>query len=184
MAKNTGVLSPRMRVRIYLILIIIIAILGGFFVYPALFDKPIDWLNSKLGITLGHYWNKPFRLGLDLQGGTQLVYEADISKVPSKDRGDALEGVRDVIERRVNAFGVAEPLVQTTKSGDKYRVIVELAGVKDVKEAIQMIGETPLLEFKEEATAAKELTAEQKVEMNKRCLPARLPVCNHITNPM
>jgi protein-export membrane protein SecD len=174
MAKNTGVLSPRMRVRIYLILILIIAVLGGFFVYPTLFDKPVDWLNSKLGITIGHFWNKPFRLGLDLQGGTQLVYEADVTKLPAKDRGDALEGVRDVIERRVNAFGVAEPLVQTTKSGDKYRVIVELAGVKDVKEAIKMIGETPLLEFKEEATTAKELTASQKAEMNKYNADAKI----------
>jgi protein-export membrane protein SecD len=167
MARNIGGLNPRMRVRIYLALIIIVAVLGSFFVYPNLYDKPIDWLNAKLGIKLGHFWNKPFRLGLDLQGGTQLVYEADVSKLPAGDRNDALEGVRDVIERRVNAFGVAEPLVQTTKSGDKYRVVVELAGIKDVNEAIKMIGETPLLEFKEEAGTQTELTTEQKAELEK-----------------
>ena len=61
---------------------------------------------------------------------------------------EALNGVRDVIERRVNAFGVAEPVVQTTKSGDSHRVIVELAGVTDISEAIRQIGETPVLEFK------------------------------------
>ncbi|MDD5341534.1 MAG: protein translocase subunit SecD [Patescibacteria group bacterium] len=167
MARNTGALSPRMRVRIYLILIVIVAILGGFFVYPPLFDKPIDFINAKLGIKLGHFWNRPFTEGLDLQGGSQLIYEADVSKVPAGDRNDSLAGVRDVIERRVNAFGVAEPLVQTTKSGDKYRVVVELAGIKDVNQAIQMIGETPLLEFKEQAAPQTTLTAVQKADLEK-----------------
>ncbi len=92
----------------------------------------------------------PFRLGLDLQGGSQLVYEADVKNVPEKDRADALSGVRDVIERRVNIFGVSEPVVQVNKTvAGNYRIIAELAGIKDVKEAIKMIGETPLLEFKE-----------------------------------
>lgn len=99
-------------------------------------------------------------LGLDLQGGTHLVYQADLSQISSQDRSNALEGVRDVIERRINAFGVAEPLVQTI-SGE--RLVVELAGVKDVNEAINQIGETPLLEFKE-ATEAKpsELSSSDK----------------------
>ncbi len=93
----------------------------------------------------------PFNLGLDLQGGTQLVYEADVTKIPETDRADALESARDVIERRVNAFGVSEPIVQVNKGAQgEYRIIAELAGVRDVEEAIQMIGETPLLEFKEQ----------------------------------
>jgi protein-export membrane protein SecD len=99
-----------------------------------------------------------------------LVYEADTSKIPAEDRADALDGVRDVIERRVNAFGVAEPIIQTNKSGDTWRVIVELAGVKDVSQAIKMIGETPILEFREEnpnKNAVQELTKEQKAEMAK-----------------
>ncbi|MCX6740195.1 MAG: protein translocase subunit SecD, partial [Candidatus Parcubacteria bacterium] len=70
------------------------------------------------------------------------------------------------IERRVNAFGVAEPLVQTNKQGDNFRVVAELAGVSDVQQAIKMIGETPLLEFKEESTAPKELSAAQQKEMD------------------
>jgi len=86
-------------------------------------------------------------LGLDLQGGTHLVYQADMKDIPSKDRANALSGVRDVIERRINAFGVSEPLVQT-QSGD--RLVVEMAGIKDVNQAIKQIGETPFLEFKEE----------------------------------
>ncbi len=92
---------------------------------------------------------RPFALGLDLVGGTHLVYEADVEKIPSADRKDALEGVRDVIERRVNSLGATEPVIQTTRAGEDWRVIVELAGIQDVKQAIDRIGETPLLEFKE-----------------------------------
>ncbi|MEK7108373.1 MAG: protein translocase subunit SecD, partial [Patescibacteria group bacterium] len=88
-----------------------------------------------------------FRLGLDLQGGAHLVYEADVSAIPSGDRSQSMQGVRDVIERRVNALGVSEPIVQTSETGDTYRVIVELAGVTDINKAIQEIGETPILEF-------------------------------------
>ncbi|MFA5155078.1 MAG: preprotein translocase subunit SecD [Patescibacteria group bacterium] len=96
----------------------------------------------------------PFSLGLDLQGGAHLVYKADVSSIPEADRAGAMDSVRDVIERRVNAFGVSEPLVTVNRSitGD-YQVIAELAGIKDVGEAIKTIGETPILEFKEEATS-------------------------------
>ena len=76
-------------------------------------------------------------------------------------------GVRDVIERRVNVFGVSEPVVQTSVSGEQYRVIVELAGISDVDQAIQMIGETPLLEFKEQAPQARELTEAERAQMGR-----------------
>lgn len=110
----------------------------------------------------------PYRLGLDLQGGAHLVYEADMSGIPERDRGDALGGVRDVIERRVNAFGVSEPLVQTSMSGGKSRVIVELAGIKNVKDAIKEIGETPILEFKEESgEPSRGLTEQEKKDLEK-----------------
>ncbi len=108
-----------------------------------------------------------FRLGLDLQGGAHLVYEADMSQIPDADRGAALEGVRDVIERRVNAFGVSEPLVQTNINDGHYRVVIELAGVLDVKEAIKQIGETPILEFKEtNSDYTGVLTDDQKVQLS------------------
>lgn len=111
----------------------------------------------------------PFSLGLDLQGGTHLVYQADVQNIPEKDRAGALESARDVIERRVNAFGVSEPVVQANKSlGGEYRIITELAGVKDVKEAIKLIGETPILEFKEKSqpTAVVSPEASGTVEAN------------------
>lgn len=110
-----------------------------------------------------------FQLGLDLKGGTHLVYEADVSGVSGTDRDSALEGARDVIERRINLFGVAEPVVQTVKVGEQRRVIVELAGVSDVSEAIKKIGDMPLLEFKTEnpnpVPPSKELTDDQKKEL-------------------
>ncbi|MEK7826870.1 MAG: peptidylprolyl isomerase, partial [Thermodesulfobacteriota bacterium] len=121
-------------------------------------------------ISLPAWVTTPFRLGLDLKGGTHLLYDTDLSRIPNADRASAVEGVRDVIERRVNAFGVSEPIVQTVKVGDAYRVIVELAGVHDVNEAIKLIGDTPLLEFKEQdLDAAKkkpELNPEQKKELD------------------
>ncbi len=118
------------------------------------------------------WWNKfNYHLGLDLKGGTHLVYQADVSKIDPADRESAVEGVRDVIERRVNAFGVAEPVVQTNRDEfGNYRIIVELAGVKDVNQAIKMIGETPLLEFKELNPDYKgeiKLTPEQQIELDK-----------------
>lgn len=103
------------------------------------------------------FWNKagflpeiklPFRLGLDLQGGTHLIYKADLAKIEKGDYQEAMAGVRDVIERRVNMFGVAEPVVQVEKAGSQWRLIVELAGVKDVSQAVEMIGETPYLDFR------------------------------------
>ena len=88
----------------------------------------------------------PFRLGLDLLGGTHLVYQGDLSQIGDQSATDAMEGVRDVIERRVNLFGVSEPVVQVE---GKDRVIVELAGISDVNQAISLIGQTPFLEFRE-----------------------------------
>ncbi|MDB5254184.1 MAG: protein-export rane protein SecD, preprotein translocase subunit SecD [Parcubacteria group bacterium] len=93
----------------------------------------------------------PFRFGLDLVGGTELVYKADVSKVDNV--GDAMSSLKDVIERRVNIFGVSEPLVQTEDagivSGNKdERLIVELPGITDLDQAIALIGQTPILEFR------------------------------------
>ena len=95
----------------------------------------------------------PFRLGLDLLGGAHLMYQADFSGLADVNKADAMQGIRDVVERRVNFFGVAEPVVQVSGTD---RLIVEIAGVTDVNQAIQLIGETPYLEFKEQGTKANE----------------------------
>jgi preprotein translocase subunit SecD len=87
----------------------------------------------------------PFKLGLDLAGGSHLVYEADTSKIDQADVPELMSVLRDVIERRVNIFGVSEPIVQVEQSSfvtetPTQRLVVELPGVTDVSEAIQQIG--------------------------------------------
>jgi len=99
----------------------------------------------------------PFKLGLDLSGGSYLVYKADVSDVEESEVGTSMDSLRDVIERRINAFGVSEPNVQTEThtlgiEGSEERLIIELPGITDLDEAVEMIGQTPLLEFKVEAS--------------------------------
>ena len=89
------------------------------------------------------------KLGLDLQGGTSLTLRADVSDIPDADKGKALEAAKEVIARRVNFFGVTEPIVQTSKVGGDYRIIVELPGVTNVDEAKRLVGQTAKLEFRE-----------------------------------
>lgn len=101
------------------------------------------------------YATNPFRLGLDLSGGSYLVYRADVSEISAEEVGDSMDSLRDVIERRINAFGVAEPNVQTetaafAEEGSEHRLIVELPGVTDLDQAVAMIGQTPFLEFRTE----------------------------------
>jgi protein-export membrane protein SecD len=122
---------------LFLIALVVAAtVLGVFFIHP-------------------DYWGsttRPWRLGLDLVGGTHLVYEIDMSGVDSADRGAVLDGIRDRIETRVNSSGVREPQVVTAKQGDSYRLIVDIAGIKDTSAAIAQIGETPFLVFAEESS--------------------------------
>lgn len=132
-------------VYLILFLILLLAFFAGNLSYPIYLNQGIDFLNSKLNLKLPHFWDKPFKLGLDLQGGVHLLYQADLASIEEKDRVNAMEGLRDVIERRINYFGVQEPHIQV--QGE--RLIVEIAGVIDPAEAIKLIGQTPFLEFKE-----------------------------------
>ena len=96
---------------------------------------------------------RPFKLGLDLSGGTQLVYRANLDAIKSTDVADSMSALRETIERRVNLFGVSEPIVQTERAGTlagapEERLIVELPGVTDTQKAIALIGQTPVLEFR------------------------------------
>ena len=104
----------------------------------------------------------PFKLGLDLQGGTHLVYLADLSNISKEDKDSSMQGLRDVIERRVNYYGVREPVVQTQEAGGQNRLIIELAGIENPAEAIRMIGGTPYLEFKEQKENFDEIIAKNK----------------------
>ncbi|MBP9701557.1 MAG: protein translocase subunit SecD [Candidatus Pacebacteria bacterium] len=121
-----------LRTRIYAVFLVLFAIAVGFYV------------------TKG----KPFTLGLDLNGGTHLVYKADISKIPSGDINPSMQSLRDVIEKRVNIYGVSEPLVQVEQGGvlgskeAEHKLVVELPGVTDIDAAVKMIGQIPKLEFR------------------------------------
>ena len=133
--------------------ILIVLILGtavAFFVF-----KSEPKLNSNFQNEWSFFKNSPFRLGLDLSGGSHLIYKADVSGVKAGDISVSMDALRDVIERRVNLFGVSEPIVQVQSSGfvsgAEEKLIVDLPGVTDVEKATTMIGQTPLLEFKTEA---------------------------------
>lgn len=131
--------------RISAIALLVIGVALGFFVHYS--ELPGNGFISKF----------PFKLGLDLSGGTHLVYQADTSKIPASDVAGAMESLKMVIESRINAFGVAEPIIQTEKGTaggvQIQKLIVELPGVTDVNKAVDLIGKTPVLEFKTEKTA-------------------------------
>jgi len=153
------------KIRWTVFFIFLISFLAAFLDAPFFWDKGVDWLNQRAGFDfLPHFYQRPFKLGLDLQGGTHLVYQADLANIEQDNALDSMQGVRDVIERRVNLFGVAEPVVQINKAGSDYRLIVELAGIKDVQEAIKMIGQTPALDFREKKDEAEmeSILADQK----------------------
>lgn len=91
-------------------------------------------------------------LGLDLQGGTHLDYRVITNDIPESDIPKIVAGVKEVIERRVNGLGVAEPNIFTSRVGNEEHIIVELAGIKDIEEAKAIVGKTIQLEFKEQKT--------------------------------
>ncbi len=125
--------------RIFKAIIVLAAILlTAFFVYQNVTDSESE---------------RPFKLGLDLAGGAHLVYEADVSKVDPLEVPELMNVLRNVIEQRINIFGVSEPVVYVESSSfvaaePHERLIVELPGVTDVAQAVAEIGRTPLLEFK------------------------------------
>lgn len=127
--------------------VLVLAVLAGIFSYPNYFNNGVDFLNSKLSWTFPHFPEKPYILGLDLKGGVSLVYQADLST--STDKSGDMDRLRDLIERRVNEFGVSEPIVDI-QGQDK--LVVELPGITNVQDAIIRIGQTPYLEFAEQRT--------------------------------
>lgn len=153
------------RIRQRVAWLFVLFLVAGSIAYP----EPANWVVGQVNRLAGTKIptiNMPYSLGLDLQGGTRLEYEADLKNVASADRREAMNGVRDVIERRVNTLGVSEPLVQVVEAGESWRVTAELAGIRDINQAIQLIGETPILEFKEVNDApARALTEQERAQM-------------------
>lgn len=142
-----------MRRNIWIILgiILIFTVLAGL----------VDWPTGP-NIAIGKFFKElKIHEGLDLQGGAHLVFELDTSGLESKDVSSATQSVVNVIDRRVNALGVAEPVIQGAKVGGKQAVIVELPGVTDVNEAINLIGKTAQLKFMEENPEATSTSSPQ-----------------------
>lgn len=143
------------KTRISAVLLLIIGAGIGYFIYAS---EPK--LHEGKEVSFQEVAQKfPFKLGLDLSGGVQLVYQADVTSVKKEEVKNAMDALRDVIERRINTFGVSEPVVQIEEKGGitspvEERLIVELPGVTDVKRAVEMIGQTPKLEFMTERSKA------------------------------
>lgn len=129
------------KIYIKLFLLLILAALAVLIVWPG-------------GIRIAYgervFWDRSWsiRQGLDLQGGARLVYRAETEGKSAEEIEEAMRSLSRNIENRVNAFGVSEPLVQTSRSGEEYRLIVEMPGVANIDEAIDMIGRTAVLDFR------------------------------------
>jgi len=135
------------------IFIVVLALAATFISLPqsfSVFGKKITRPN--ININIGKFSlqsDLKVHLGLDLAGGSQLVFEADMNKVPADKKSDALTGVRNIIENRVNMFGISESTVRTSNFEGKDRIIVELPGISDTQTAINLIGKTAQLSFAE-----------------------------------
>src|SRR5262245_29578190 len=104
---------------------------------------------------------KAIKLGLDLQGGLQLLLEVDKSRLSAAEAKDAVERAREIINNRIDQFGVAEPLVQIEGQD---RINVQLPGLTDRARAIELIGKTALLEFKLVRSADEQRTLYQRLD--------------------
>ena len=145
------------QIRIF-IFIILLTLLSALLVLPAelpisipLPGRQIQFTLFSPNLQLGKYqisFDSPLKQGLDIQGGMQVVLQADMSSLPAEDRVTALESAKEIILRRVDLYGVSEPVVQTSQQGEEYRIIVELAGVEDAATALELIGQTAELDFR------------------------------------
>jgi preprotein translocase subunit SecD len=121
---------------------------------------------------------RPFRFGLDLVGGVELIYRADVTNIDDVD--GAMDTLKEVMERRINVFGVSEPIIQVERAGvlsgnPDNRLIIELPGYRDIEEAKRSIGETPILEFRLlRREAATNLDPNQPLDLDTILEPASL----------
>jgi len=146
-----------LKYRIWSVILILLVVSIGLFVYKS------EYVSLENSPKLAKY---AFKLGLDLNGGTELTYRAVTDGVNPGDIEGSMASLRDVIEKRVNVFGVSEPVVRVEKpssiSGrEEYRLLVELPGVTDIDEAVALIGKTPELEFKLVRPGMENLTADE-----------------------
>lgn len=128
--------------------IVLLTILAGIIALPPSLDIQLPG-NRTVTIGSPQFKGNPLTIkkGLDIQGGMQVVLRADMSQIDELDREQALQSAREIILRRVDLYGIAEPVVQTARTGEEYRLIIELPGVDDPAEALQLVGQTAQLDF-------------------------------------
>jgi len=166
-------MSSALKRYLFILFCVIVAALIAF---PTELKLPYNLFNRSGEVTFkrpvvdleifGTRYTRDFTLkqGLDIQGGTQIVLRADMSNIPAEDRETALESTRQVILRRVDLYGVNEPVVQSSTirqaNGQigEFRITVELAGVSDPTEALELIGTTAQLDFRLQGIASPEAT--------------------------
>ncbi len=129
---------------------IFICIITVISLYLALPSKILNFQIPRINAKIGN-WDLskeiPIQQGLDIKGGLQVTLTADMQEIKPEDRATALESVKTVIARRIDFFGVSESGIKTAVSGQDYRLILELPGVTDPQQALDLIGKTAELEF-------------------------------------
>jgi preprotein translocase subunit SecD len=153
-------MKKKNRIWLRVILIVIIFLAAIYIDWPNInitVPKPNAVINEKSpfvhfkksGTLLKIKTNYKIKEGLDIQGGSSLVYVADLSKIANNEKNNAMDSLQKVISNRINAFGLTEPVVQTSKVGNEYRLNIELPGIKNTQQAEDLIGKTAQLEFKQ-----------------------------------
>lgn len=164
------------RERYWLVVVAVLGYLAASLAYPPLWNTPqealkprIEYSGTKVAEVTGWSWPRAFAatispeplkgqiwgrnieefsLGLDLVGGAHLEYRALTDAIPAREVSEKMSSLRNAVERRVNLFGVNEPIVQVASSGGEHHLIVEIAGVTDVAKAVELVGRTAKLEFR------------------------------------
>lgn len=170
MKKKSGIRS--------IFLLVILALCAAYIAFPNrlavnqhVFGRSIQFEINKKPIDF-YFWGKQiykdFQLkkGLDIQGGMQVVLRAKMDDIALEDRDTALESAREIISRRVDLYGISEPTIQTARLEHDYRLIVELPGVDDPQEALNLVGQTAQLEFRLEKELSEEEMAEASQSAN------------------
>lgn len=148
---------------IFIVSLVALAVISVFFILPS--------SSTILGVKIPDLFFNRFlswRLGLDLVGGTALTYDIDLSGVDRADIAAVTNGLKDVVERRIDLYGVSEPRIRIIEKGDARQLLVELAGISDVGEAVKEIGETPYLDFRENCSFTDETIACVPTELSGR----------------
>jgi preprotein translocase subunit SecD len=113
------------------------------------------------------------RLGLDLAGGSYLVYQADLSGIEPGTENEIMDGVKGVVERRINALGITEPVVEIQKYEGEYNIVIQLPGIADIEKAKETVGLFTVLEFREQDAAGNWTPAKGTVNGEELTLTSR-----------